>query len=79
MTMKSRSKKYYQRRKEESGEKKGSVSEAGYNEDNELTTKQSPKKNPAPSKSQDDPSEDALASQDDTGAGNNSGKRVDKN
>ena len=77
--MKSRSKKYYQIRKEQSGSKKGSVTEAGYNEENELTIKQSPKKNPAPSKSQDDPSEDALATQDDTGGENNSGKRIDNN
>ncbi|MEO8568492.1 MAG: hypothetical protein ABI419_05140 [Ginsengibacter sp.] len=77
--MKSRSKKYYQRRKEQSGSKKGSVSNAGYNEENEVTIKQSPKKNPAPSKSQDDPSADALSTQDDTGGGNNSGKRIDKN
>ncbi|HEV8084330.1 MAG TPA: hypothetical protein VGP55_14075 [Chitinophagaceae bacterium] len=76
--MKSRSKKYYQIRKEQSGSKKGSVTEAGYNEENELTTK-SPKKNPAPPKSQDDPSEDALATQDDTGGENNSGKRIDNN
>ncbi|MEP6583422.1 MAG: hypothetical protein ABJA90_04125 [Ginsengibacter sp.] len=77
--MKSRSKKYYERRKEQSGSKKGSVTTAGYNEQNEITSKQSPKENPAPSKSQEDPSEDALASQDDTGGENNSGKRVDNN
>ncbi len=77
--MKSRSKKYHQKRKEQSGSKKGSVSEAGYNEQNEITIKQFPKKNPAPSKSQDNPSEDALATQDDTGGENNSGKRVDNN
>lgn len=64
--MKPRSKKYYQRRKEDSGEKKGSVSEAGYNEENEITSKQSPKKNPAPPKSEDDPLADTLASQGDT-------------
>ena len=52
--MKSRSKKYYQRRKEDSGEKKGSVSKAGYNEENKITAKQSPKKNPAPPKSSED-------------------------
>ncbi len=77
--MKPRSKKYYQRRKEQSGQMKGSVSDAGYNEENETTAQQSPKENPAPQKTQDDPSEDALATQDDTGGGNNSGKRVDKN
>lgn len=58
-----RSRKYYQKRKEDSGEKKGSVSDAGYNEENETTKQQVPKKNPAPSKSQDDPSKDTLASQ----------------
>ena len=77
--MKPRSKKYYQSRKEQSGQTKGSVTDAGYNEENEISTQQSPKKNPAPSKSQDDPSADALATQDDTGGGNNSGKRIDKN
>ena len=77
--MKPRSKKYYERRKEQSGQKKGSVSEAGYNEENQTTKQQFPKENPAPAKSQDDPSEDALATQDDTGGGNNSGKRIDKN
>jgi len=64
--MKSRSKKYYQRRKEESGEKKGSVSESGYNEENEITSRQFPKKNPAPPKSKEDPSADTLASQGDS-------------
>jgi len=62
--MKPRSRKYYQKRKEENGEKKGSVSDAGYNEENETTKQQTPKKNPAPSKSQDDPSKDTLDSQD---------------
>ncbi len=61
--MKPRSKKYYQNRKEDSGEKKGSVSEAGYNEENEITSKQSSKNNPAPPKSQDDPSMATLKSQ----------------
>jgi len=63
--MKSRSKKYYQKRKEDGGEKKGSVSEAGYNEENEVTAKQSPKKNPAPPKSSEDPLADTLTSQGD--------------
>ena len=53
--MKPRSKKYYQKRKEHSGEKKGSVSEAGYNEENKSTSKQSPIKNPAPPNSKEDP------------------------
>jgi len=63
--MNPRSKKYYQRRKEASGEKKGSVSEAGYNEENKITSRQSPKKNPAPSKSTEDPLADTLNSQGD--------------
>lgn len=61
--MKPRSRKYYQNRKEEKGEKKGSVSEAGYNEENKITSRQSPKKNPAPPKSKDDPMQDTIASQ----------------
>ena len=64
------SKKYYQKTQEENGEKKGSVSEAGYNEENEVTTNQSPKKNPAPPKSKDDPSLSSIKNQ-----GNNSSKR----
>jgi len=63
--MKPRSRKYYQKRKEESGGKKGSVSEAGYNEENKITSRQSPKKNPAPSKSKEDPLADTLSSQGD--------------
>lgn len=61
--MKPRSKKYYQRRKEDDGQKKGSVSDAGYNEENKATSKQSPKKNPAPPKSAEDPLAGTLASQ----------------
>ncbi|MEO8861642.1 MAG: hypothetical protein ABI358_09475 [Ginsengibacter sp.] len=57
------SKKYYQKRQEENGEKKGSVSEAGYNEENEAIINQSPKKNPAPPKSKDDPSLSSIKSQ----------------
>jgi len=64
--MKARSRKYYQKRKEESGEKKGSLSGAGYNEENVTTKQQASKKNPAPSKSQDDPSKGTLASQEPT-------------
>ena len=61
--MKSRTKKYYQKRQEENGEKKGSVSEAGYNEENEVTSRQAPKKNPAPPKSKEDPTKYSLSSQ----------------
>lgn len=69
--MNSRSKKYYENRKAQKGDKKGSVNEAGYNEQNSKTQT---KKNPAPSKQQDHPGEDTPASQDDTGGGNDSGK-----
>ncbi len=76
--MNPRSKKYYESRKAEKGDKKGAATNAGYDEQNERTVKQ-PKKNPAPSKDQDHPKEDARASQDDTGGGNDSGKRSDDN
>lgn len=69
--MNSRSKKYYENRKAQKGDKKGSVSNAGYNE---LHSKTETKSNPAPSKQQDHPGEDTRASQDDTGGGNNSGR-----
>ena len=69
--MNPRSKKYYESRKAQKGDKKGSVSEAGYNEQN---TRTQSKENPAPSKQQDHPNEDTRASQDDTGGGNDSGK-----
>jgi hypothetical protein len=72
--MDSRSRRYYQNRKEQSGTKKGSVSEAGYNEQNQTTSRQHPKENPAPPKSQEDPGADTLPSQDDTAGPNNSGK-----
>lgn len=75
--MNPRSKKYYESRKAEKGDKKGAATNAGYDEQNERTVKQ-PKKNPAPSKNQD-PKEDTKASQDDTGGGNDSGKRSDDN
>ncbi len=60
--MNPRSKKYYQKRKEDKGQHKGSVTDAGYNEQNEITTRQSPKKNLAPPKSKDDSSEASLQS-----------------
>ncbi len=47
--MNSRSKKYYELRKANKGDKKGSSTIAGYNEQNEKTLKE-PKKNPAPPK-----------------------------
>ncbi len=74
--MNSRSKKYYENRNTQKGDKKGSVSEAGYNEQQ---SKIQTKENPGPSKEQDHPMEDARASQDDTGGGNDSGKRSDDN
>ncbi|MEO6329558.1 MAG: hypothetical protein ABIO55_11520 [Ginsengibacter sp.] len=76
--MNPRSKKYYENRKAQKSDKKGSSTEAGYNEQNEIT-KQAPKENPAPSKSQDQPKEDARAEQDDTAGPNNSGERSDDN
>ncbi len=77
--MDTRSKKYYQTRNDQSGSKKGSVTDAGYNEQNQPAQNQTIKPNPAPSKSQDDPGADALASQDDTSGPNGSGKRNDQN
>jgi hypothetical protein len=71
--MNSRSKKYYESRKAEKGDKKGSATNAGYDEQNEKTVKQ-PKQNPAPPKKQDQPKENSRAAQDDTGGGNDSGK-----
>jgi len=44
--MNSRSKKYYESRKAQKGDKKGSATNAGYDEQNEKTIKE-PKKNPA--------------------------------
>ncbi len=76
--MNSRSKKYYESRKEQKGDKKGSATNAGYDEQNQKTIKE-PKKNPATSKKQEQPKEDSLAAQDDTGGGNDSGKRSDDN
>ncbi len=75
--MNSRSKKYYESRKKDNGDKKGSSTKAGYNEQNEKTLKE--KENPAPAKSQDHPNEDARAEQDDTAGPNNSGERSDDN
>lgn len=74
--MNPRSKKYYENRKSQQGDKKGSVNEAGYNEQNTTSQK---KQNPAPSKQEDHPMEDSRASQDDTGGGNDSGTRSDDN
>jgi hypothetical protein len=76
--MNTRSKKYYESRKAQKGDKKGSATNAGYDEQNEITAKR-PKKNPAPSKQQDHPALSTPASQDDTGGGNDSGKRSDDN
>jgi len=76
--MNSRSKKYFNSRKANDSEKKGSSTKAGYNEQNEKTSRHL-KKNPAPPKSQDHPGEDAKAEQDDTSGPNNSGKRTDEN
>ncbi len=75
--MNPRSKRYYENRNAQKGDKKGSVNEGGYNEQNATATQK--KQNPAPSKQQDHPMEDSKASQDDTGGGNDSGKRNDDN
>ena len=75
--MNSRSRKYYESRKAQKGDKKGSANKAGYDEQNQVTSKQ-PKKNPAPPKEKDQP-RITPASQDDTGGGNDSGKRSDDN
>ncbi len=74
--MNSRSKKYYESRNADKGDKKGSATQAGYDEQNEKTIK-APKKNPAPSKQKDKPAMTSTATQDDTGGGNDSGKRSD--
>jgi len=71
--MNSRTKKYYENRKTQAGDKKGSVNEAGYNEQQSKTQT---KENPGPSKQQDHPGEATRAEQDDTSGGNNSGKKV---
>jgi hypothetical protein len=76
--MNSRSKQYFAKRKSNDGDKKGSSTKAGYNEQNEKTSRDS-KKNPAPPKNQDHPNEDAPAEQDDTSGPNNSGDRLDDN
>ena len=103
--MNPRSKKYYENRKAQKGDNKGSATIAGYDEQNEKTIK-SPKKNPAPPKEKDQPKLEAKAEQndktvkpakkatgkeidsaksepkaeqDDTGGGNDSGKRTDDN
>jgi hypothetical protein len=76
--MNSRSKQYFKKRQSSDGEKKGSSTKAGYNEQNEKTIKQ-PNKNPAPPKQQDQPNKGVSAEQDDTSGPNNSGERSDDN
>jgi sRNA-binding protein len=76
--MNPRSKKYYESRKAQKGDKKGSATNAGYDEQNEKTVK-APKKNPATPKEEEQPKIKSEASQDDTGGGNDSGKRSDDN
>lgn len=76
--MNPRSRKYYENRTNDKGDTKGSVTKAGYNEQNVQQIKE--KENPAPPKQQDKPSSDNnRANQDDTGGGNDSGKRSDEN
>ncbi|HEY8689705.1 MAG TPA: hypothetical protein VIM07_10765 [Chitinophagaceae bacterium] len=72
--MNTRSKKYYESRKAQSGNTKGSATNAGYDEQNEKTIKE-PKKNPASSKTKEQPKVAAKATQDDTDGGNDSGKK----
>ena len=76
--MNPRSRKYYENRNAQKGDTKGSATNAGYDEQNEVTVKK-PKKNPAPAKEKEQPKAAAIASQDDTGGGNDSGKRSDDN
>ena len=76
--MNPRSKKYYENRKAQKGDKKGAATTAGYDEQNEATVKK-PKKNPAPAKEKEQPKLATEGSQDDTGGGNDSGKRSDDN
>lgn len=76
--MNSRSRKYYENRKAQKGDKKGSATKAGYNEQNEKTHRE-PKENPAPEKSQEQPMIESRAEQDDTSGPNNSGERSDDN
>ncbi len=77
--MNSRSKKYYESRKADKDHKKGSATNAGYDEQNEKTIKQ-PKENPAPPKKPGKTLiKESSATQDDTGGGNDSGKRSDEN
>jgi hypothetical protein len=66
--MNSRSKKYIDARKAGKGDKKGSATKAGYDKPNEKT------KNQVKSGSKE-----VSATQDDTGGGNDSGKRSDDN
>ena len=67
-------KKNYRDRAQQSGDKKGSVNNGGYNEQHK---QQSDKKNPGADLDQGNLEEDTSASQDDTGGGNDSGKRSD--
>lgn len=85
--MNSRSNKYHTDKKSGDGSKKGSANKGGYNEQNEASINR-PNENPAASedeemeqsiKNPDDQGEmrNNTANQDDTGGGNNSGKRSD--
>jgi len=75
--VKPRSKKYYESRKPEKGDKKGSATGAGYDEQNEKTIKE-PKKNPAPPEEQDHPMLDTPAAQDANVGENDSEKNTKK-
>ena len=77
--MNSRSKKYYEARKADKNVKKGSATEAGYDEQNKKTVKQPKKNPPTPKKQEQSMTKEVSATQDDTGGGNDSGKRSDDN
>ena len=67
-------KKNYEEHAPQSGDKKGSVNEGGYNEQHK---QQSDKKNPGTDGDQGNLEEATPPGQDDTGGGNDSGKRSD--
>ena len=67
-------KKNYEEHAPQSGDKKGSVNNGGYNEQHK---QQSDKKNPGVDQDQGNLKEDTSATQDDTAGGNDSGKRSD--
>ena len=65
--MNSRSKKYFSKTKDSDGEKKGSSTNAGYDEQNERNFK-APNRNPAPAKNHDNLNADAIEQKDSYGS-----------